>query len=155
MSLWLIDLLPVNLILAGTIYNNNNNKEKKDKNFWCLTFKYQYFMFVLSFIKINKKYMFTIPYRKKGSKDASKKFSDGALAQANTRLWESRLVATENARQEFREEAKRLALENESLQKNMHVSERDTIEVITYLKKEDQTKEDLVSIAWSHFRECL
>lgn len=111
-------------------------------------------MFVLSFIKINKKYMFTIPYRKKGSKDASKKFSDGALAQANTRLWESRLVATENARQEFREEAKRLALENESLQKNMHVSERDTIEVITYLKKEDQTKEDLVNFEATSENAC-
>ncbi|XP_041469637.1 basal body-orientation factor 1-like [Lytechinus pictus] len=81
---------------------------------------------------------------KKAAKDA-KKFSDGALEKANTKLWESRLVATENARQEFREEAKRLALQNESLQKNMQISERDTIEVITYLKKEDQTKEDLIS----------
>ncbi|XP_071490868.1 basal body-orientation factor 1-like [Diadema antillarum] len=83
---------------------------------------------------------------KKGKKSKdSKKFTDTALAQANTRLWEARLATTENARQQFREEAKRLALENEALEKNMQVSERDTIEVITYLKKEDQTKEELIS----------
>ena len=55
------------------------------------------------------------------------------------------MATTEQARQEFREEAKRLALENEALERSMQVSERDTIDVITYLKKEDQSKEELVS----------
>ena len=66
------------------------------------------------------------------------------MALANTRVWEARLDATEKSRQEFRESAKHMSLENETLQHQMLQSEKDTIDVITYLKKEDQSKEELV-----------
>ena len=79
-------------------------------------------------------------------KKKDKKFSDTAMVVANTRIWEARLDATEKSRQEFRENAKHLSLENELLQHNMLQSEKDTIDVITYLKKEDHSKEELVSI---------
>ncbi|XP_006815796.1 basal body-orientation factor 1-like [Saccoglossus kowalevskii] len=82
---------------------------------------------------------------KKGKKKSSKKFTDSAQATANSRLWEARLEATEKSRLEYRENAKRLALENESLQNHMYQSERDTIDVVTFLKKEDQSKEDLIA----------
>lgn len=80
-------------------------------------------------------------------KKKDKKFSDTAMVLANTRVWEARLDATEKSRQEFRENAKHLSLENELLQHNMLQSEKDTIDVITYLKKEDQSKEELVSFS--------
>lgn len=73
------------------------------------------------------------------------KFTDTALSIANTKLWESRLDATEKSRLEFRDNAKRLAFDNESLQKQLMVTEKDTVDVISYLKREDQSKEDLVS----------
>ena len=77
-------------------------------------------------------------------KKKDKKFSDTAMALANTRIWEARLDATEKSRQEFRENAKHLSLENEALQRQMLQSEKDTIDVITYLKKEDQTKDEQI-----------
>ncbi|XP_033097175.1 basal body-orientation factor 1-like [Anneissia japonica] len=81
---------------------------------------------------------------KKGKKK-EKKFSDTALATANSKIWEARLATTEMSRQEFRESSKHLALENEALQVSMQKTERDTVEVITFLKREDQAKEDLIS----------
>ncbi|XP_077997345.1 basal body-orientation factor 1-like [Glandiceps talaboti] len=82
---------------------------------------------------------------KKGKKKASKKFTDSAQATANSRLWEARLEATEKSRLEYRENAKRLALENEALQTHVQQAERDTIDVVSFLKKEDQSKEDLIA----------
>ncbi|XP_071963217.1 basal body-orientation factor 1-like [Antedon mediterranea] len=81
---------------------------------------------------------------KKGKKK-EKKFSDSALAVANAKIWESRLAATEISRQEFRESSKHLALENEALQVSMQKTEKDTVDVITFLKREDQAKEDLIA----------
>ncbi|KAJ8045051.1 Basal body-orientation factor 1 [Holothuria leucospilota] len=72
------------------------------------------------------------------------KFTDTALSIANTKLWESRLDATEKSRLEFRDNAKRLAYENEGLQRQLLVTEKDTVDVISYLKREDQAKEDLI-----------
>ncbi|XP_072030872.1 LOW QUALITY PROTEIN: basal body-orientation factor 1-like [Amphiura filiformis] len=80
---------------------------------------------------------------KKGKK--KEKFTDQAQSVANTKIWETRLNATERSRQEFRENAKILSLENEALQRQMVQTEKDTIDVITYLKKEDHSKEDLIS----------
>ena len=85
--------------------------------------------------------MIFIYYRKK-----KEKFTDQAQSVANTKIWEARLNATEQSRQEFRENAKVLSLENEALQRQMVQTEKDTIDVITYLKKEDHAKEDLVRI---------
>ncbi|XP_071833774.1 basal body-orientation factor 1-like [Apostichopus japonicus] len=81
----------------------------------------------------------------KGKKSKKEKFTDTALSIANTKLWESRLDATEKSRLEFRDNAKRLAFDNESLQKQLMVTEKDTVDVISYLKREDQSKEDLIS----------
>lgn len=44
-----------------------------------------------------------------------------------------------------RDTAKKLMLENDALQTQMFQTERDTIDVITYLKQQDQDKESQVS----------
>lgn len=43
-----------------------------------------------------------------------------------------------------RENAKRLMLENDALQTQMFQSEQDMIDVITFLKKQDEDKEEQV-----------
>ena len=45
-----------------------------------------------------------------------------------------------------RDNAKKLLYENDSLQQQMSQTERDTIEVISFLKQEDMKKDDQVSI---------
>ena len=45
----------------------------------------------------------------------------------------------------YRENAKHLMLENDALQNQMLQTERDTIDVITFLKKEDAVKDNHVS----------
>jgi hypothetical protein len=44
----------------------------------------------------------------------------------------------------YRENAKRLLFENDSLQQQMSQSERDTIDVISFLKQEDMKKDGQV-----------
>ena len=44
----------------------------------------------------------------------------------------------------YRETAKKLLFENEGLQNQMAQAERDTVDVITFLKKEDMKKDDQV-----------
>jgi len=45
----------------------------------------------------------------------------------------------------FRENAKRLLYENDSLQQQVSQTEKDTIEVISFLKQEDMKKDEQVS----------
>ena len=45
-----------------------------------------------------------------------------------------------------RENAKKLMLENDALQTQMFQTERDTIDVITFLKKQDHDKDSQVRI---------
>ncbi|XP_065052525.1 basal body-orientation factor 1-like [Rhopilema esculentum] len=83
---------------------------------------------------------------KKGSKASSKDDKESVLknAVANARLWEGKLYSTERAKQEYRENAKKLLYENEGLQNQMAQIERDTVDVISFLKKEDMKKDDQV-----------
>lgn len=61
-----------------------------------------------------------------------------------TQIMECKLDATEKSRSEYRDKARKLLSENELLQNQMSATERDTIEVISYLKKEDIQKDQLI-----------
>ncbi|KAL5474689.1 hypothetical protein EMCRGX_G026673 [Ephydatia muelleri] len=62
-------------------------------------------------------------------------------ALANAKLWEVRYAAADKSRQEYRENVLKLVSENEQLRTNVIQTERDTIEVIAFLKKEDKEKD--------------
>ncbi|XP_078590461.1 basal body-orientation factor 1-like isoform X2 [Branchiostoma floridae x Branchiostoma japonicum] len=83
---------------------------------------------------------------KKGEKVSKEKKEDVvAQAMASAKIWEMRLEATEKSRMEFRENAKFLLLENDKLQTSMEQTEKDTIDVISFLRKEDQTKDEQIT----------
>ncbi|XP_007904217.1 basal body-orientation factor 1 [Callorhinchus milii] len=84
---------------------------------------------------------------KKGKKQEPKanRESDAERARVNATLWESRLDVTEKSRMEYRETARMLARANESLINQRVQIERDTVEVISYLKKQDMQKNDQIS----------
>uniref|UniRef100_H3BGC4 Basal body-orientation factor 1 n=1 Tax=Latimeria chalumnae TaxID=7897 RepID=H3BGC4_LATCH len=80
---------------------------------------------------------------KKGGKSVSKadKELDIEKIKENVALWEARLNATEKSRVEYREAARHLARTNEDLVNQHHQLERDTVEVIAFLKKKDADKD--------------
>uniref|UniRef100_A0A8D0HKL0 Basal body-orientation factor 1 n=1 Tax=Sphenodon punctatus TaxID=8508 RepID=A0A8D0HKL0_SPHPU len=84
--------------------------------------------------------------KKGGSKAESKldKESEADRAKANAALWEARLEVTELSRAEYREATRRLARNNEELAQQQHRLEKDTVEVISFLKKQDAEKEELI-----------
>nr|XP_014426309.1 basal body-orientation factor 1-like [Pelodiscus sinensis] len=84
---------------------------------------------------------------KKGPKADSKvdRESVAERAKANTALWEARLEVTEISRAEYREAARVLARNNEELSWQQHRLEKDTVEVISFLKKQDLEKEEQIS----------
>lgn len=65
-------------------------------------------------------------------------------AIANAQLWESRLGATESAKNDYRESTRTLLYENEKLQTQVAQTEKDTIEVISFLKDEDIKKDSQI-----------
>ena len=68
-------------------------------------------------------------------------------ATANALFWESKLDSSEKVKKEYRDNAKKLLVENESLQNKLWQAEKDTVQVISYLKTEDIKKEEQVTIA--------
>lgn len=85
---------------------------------------------------------------KKGKAKGDKKGKKESVlkdAIANAKLWETKLDAVEKSRHEYRTNAKKLLYENDMLQNQMSQTERDTLEVISYLKQEDMKKDDQVS----------
>ena len=79
---------------------------------------------------------------KKGKeKKAKKEASIKSLSEANSKLWETRLELTEQSLNEYRDNARKLLLENDTLQNQVSQTEKDTIDVITYLKRQDQDKD--------------
>ncbi|XP_053881436.1 basal body-orientation factor 1 isoform X2 [Malaclemys terrapin pileata] len=84
---------------------------------------------------------------KKGGKAESKvdKESEAERAKANAALWEARLEVTEISRAEYREAARTLARNNEELAWQQHRLEKDTVEVISFLKKQDVEKEEQIA----------
>ena len=98
------------------------------------------------------------PKKKKGKKGKGDKKSKGKSkgktptknrdvemeSITRTQIMECKLDATEQSRTEYRDKARKLLSENELLQNQMSATERDTIEVISYLKKEDIQKDQLI-----------
>lgn len=89
--------------------------------------------------------------RKKGKnkeQDQKKavKVEDNAIeqAKANASLWEARLEVTELSRIEYRDTSRRLAKNNEDLKKQQYKLEKDTMSVLSYLKKQDQEKDNMI-----------
>ncbi|XP_048218772.1 basal body-orientation factor 1 isoform X2 [Perognathus longimembris pacificus] len=67
-------------------------------------------------------------------------------AKANAALWEARLEFTELSRIEYRDTSRRLAKCNEELKKQQYKMEKDTMSVLTFMKKEDQVKDHLIEV---------
>ncbi|XP_019650186.1 basal body-orientation factor 1 isoform X3 [Ailuropoda melanoleuca] len=65
-------------------------------------------------------------------------------AKANASLWEARLEVTELSRIEYRDSSRRLAKSNEDLKKQQYKMEKDTMSVLSYLKKQDQEKDNMI-----------
>uniref|UniRef100_A0A4W4GGG3 Basal body-orientation factor 1 n=1 Tax=Electrophorus electricus TaxID=8005 RepID=A0A4W4GGG3_ELEEL len=80
---------------------------------------------------------------KKEGKQESRpdKECDIERAKANAALWEARLDMTECSRVEYREATRQLARANEELTNQQYRSERDTVDIIGFLKKKDLDKE--------------
>ncbi|KAF7704392.1 basal body-orientation factor 1 [Silurus meridionalis] len=66
---------------------------------------------------------------------------DTERAKANAALWEARLELTESSRVEYREAARRLAWANEELTNQQYRAEKDTTDIIAFLKKKELEKE--------------
>ncbi|XP_069772157.1 basal body-orientation factor 1-like isoform X2 [Narcine bancroftii] len=86
----------------------------------------------------------------KGKKDEKSepkvsKESDMEKAMANAALWESRLNVIERSRVEYRNTARMLARTNETLINDRLQVERDALQVMSYLKKQDLEKETKIS----------
>lgn len=79
------------------------------------------------------------------SEKTLKEEAEADRAKAAAALWEARLEVTEVSRKEYREAARRLARNNEELDWHQRKLEKDTLEVITFLKKQDLEKDELVS----------
>merc|ERR1712242_116897 len=68
---------------------------------------------------------------------------DSELLQAvtNSKLWQNKLLLTERQRNDYRATCQKLAAENEVVTNSLFQAERDTIEMVSVLKREDITKE--------------
>lgn len=86
--------------------------------------------------------------KKKGKSSKSKtpsRVRDHELETVTrNQILECKLDATEKSRSDYRDKARKLLAENDLLQSQMSATERDTIEVISYLKKEDLTKDQMI-----------
>jgi hypothetical protein len=65
-------------------------------------------------------------------------------ATANALFWESKLESSERIKKEYRDNAKKLLVENETLQTKLTQAEKDTVQVISFLKDEDIKKQEQV-----------
>ncbi|KAL4693193.1 hypothetical protein H8959_017003 [Pygathrix nigripes] len=63
--------------------------------------------------------------------------------KANASLWEARLEVTELSRIEYRDTSRTLAKSNEDLKKKQCKMEKDIMSVLSYLKKQDQEKDNM------------
>ncbi|XP_054232707.1 basal body-orientation factor 1 isoform X3 [Homo sapiens] len=65
-------------------------------------------------------------------------------AKANASLWEARLEVTELSRIKYRDTSQILAKSNEDLKKKQCKMEKDIMSVLSYLKKQDQEKDNMI-----------
>ncbi|XP_069806949.1 basal body-orientation factor 1 isoform X2 [Dendropsophus ebraccatus] len=84
--------------------------------------------------------------KKKGGKHEAKvdKESEVERAKASAAVWEARLKVTESSREEYREAARSLAQNNVELTRNQYQLEKDMLDVIGFLKKQDEKKDERV-----------
>ncbi|XP_067943520.1 basal body-orientation factor 1-like [Watersipora subatra] len=78
---------------------------------------------------------------KKSEKKLAKELATQQQAAADSELWNARYEALSETKNDFRQNAQELSLENELLMNQMRQTETDTIDVVTFLKKEDQKKD--------------
>jgi len=80
---------------------------------------------------------------KKGKSKAGKAEYDDILKQAiaNAHLWENKLGTVQTAKNEYRENTRTLLRENEDLQLQVEKSQKETVQVISFLKEEDIKKD--------------
>ncbi|XP_063804401.1 basal body-orientation factor 1 isoform X2 [Pseudophryne corroboree] len=85
--------------------------------------------------------------KKKAGKHEAKadKQQEAERAKANVSLWESMLKATEFSRSEYRDAARSLARNNEQLTNNQYQLEKDMLDVIGFMKRQDMEKDELVT----------
>lgn len=76
---------------------------------------------------------------KKVKKEKASKVSDVTAPSAS--LWEARLEAAEKLKQEYKENARKLLMENHALQTKMQQTEWETIDVINFMKKQNGDRE--------------
>ncbi|KAJ8290477.1 hypothetical protein GJAV_G00013340 [Gymnothorax javanicus] len=86
----------------------------------------------------------------KGKKDGqlepkNERESDIEKAKANAALWEAKLDVVERSRAEYRDATHKLARANEELTNHQHRAEKDTLEIIAFLKKKDVEKEEKIA----------
>ncbi|XP_042301527.1 basal body-orientation factor 1 isoform X2 [Sceloporus undulatus] len=86
----------------------------------------------------------TGPGGSRGDSKAAKEESEAERAKVALALWEARLEVTEISRKEYRDAARRLAHSNEELEQQRRQMEKDTVDVISYLKKQDLEKEETI-----------
>ncbi|XP_006884849.1 PREDICTED: basal body-orientation factor 1 [Elephantulus edwardii] len=65
-------------------------------------------------------------------------------AKANASLWEARLEITELSRIEYRDASRRLAQSNEELKQQQRKMEKDTMLVLSHLKKQELEKDTMI-----------
>ncbi|XP_067939159.1 basal body-orientation factor 1-like isoform X2 [Watersipora subatra] len=92
---------------------------------------------------------------KKGGKKGKKPESAAKQATANEKVWQARLRTVEKTKEDFKDNAQRLAAHNDALQGQMRQVELDTLDVITFLKGQDSKKDGVVYKLESELKKCL
>lgn len=64
-------------------------------------------------------------------------------------------MSSERIKNEYRDNAKKLLVENETLQNKLVQAEKDTVQVISFLKAEDIKKEEQVRFDMLPFKEPM
>jgi len=78
--------------------------------------------------------------KKKDKKPKLSRDDELNAAVTNAVLWKQKLELTERQRDDYRETCRKLAAENENISDSLYQAERDTIDVISLLKREDIAK---------------
>ncbi|CAF2187098.1 unnamed protein product [Rotaria magnacalcarata] len=78
---------------------------------------------------------------KKGKKTQEKEEAALKMGLHNSNLWEAQLTMMDLSRKHHRDIANSLANENETMRDQMRLTEKDTIDVVTFLKKQDADKD--------------
>ncbi|XP_074091839.1 basal body-orientation factor 1 isoform X2 [Macrotis lagotis] len=81
---------------------------------------------------------------KKEKRVSKKEETELERARTNAALWEARLEISEISRDGYREAVRRLAQSNEDLKRQQYKMEKDTMAVLSFIKKQDLEKDVLI-----------